>query len=410
MPSLVPGTNSTATSNANLQRDRMTIRRRASWTAVWGEPLVIVLAAISVALMFAVILRNPDKSQADFYTFWDAAHWYREGTDPYLGHPLRVGAGYNLNAPAFILLFLPFSYLPLRVAFVAWTLAGFFAYWLASRWITRELALSSSFLVFCGLLISQASFSAFQLGQVAPLLVPVFTWAWIADRADRPWTSGILLGTLIAAKPFLGVFGIYALLYRRSRPLVFGLVVGAAAFWTLGLLVGGISAYRSWLYALTRVTWPAHLANGSLLAVVSRELTAPPRLIPVTPLAVRPEWVTPIWTLMLVVVASGALWSLRRLTNRDRAWLLVGCCGLLLSPLGWVYYAPLLSGPVIGRWQTGSQVARTLLAVGYACFCVPYSWLVQPHAAVTTFLAGSAYTWGFLSWFAAAISFDQDGR
>jgi hypothetical protein len=410
MPSLVPDTNSSATSDANAQRnrraDRMTIRRRASWTEVWGEPLAIIAAAVSVALMFDVILRPTDTNQADFYTFWDAAHWYREGVDPYLGHPLRVGAGYNLNAPAFIVLFLPFSYLPLRVAFVAWTLAGFFAYWFASRWIARELALSSSFLVLCGLLISQASFSAFQLGQVTPLLVPVFTAAWIADRADRPWMSGILLGMLIAAKPFLGIFGIYALLYRRSRPLVIGMVVGGVAFWALGFFVGGISAYRSWLFALTRVTWPAHLANGSLLAVVARELTAPPNLIPVTPLAVRPEWVTPIWMLILVVVATGALWSLHRLTNRDRAWLLVGCCGLLFSPLGWVYYAPLLSGPALARWQTGSQLARTLLGVGYACFCVPYSWLVQPHDAITTFLAGSAYTWGFLSWFAAAISRD----
>jgi alpha-1,2-mannosyltransferase len=375
-------------------------RRRVSWTELYVEPLLIVLAAMSIALVFTVVLRPPATNKADFYVFWDAARWYREGVDPYLGHPLRPGAGYNLNAPAFISLFLPFSYLPLRVAFVAWTLAGLLACWIAIRWIAEVLSIRSAFLLFCALLISQATFIALQLGQVTAFLLPLFTWAWLADRTNRPWTAGILLGILIGAKPFLGVFGIYALLFRRSRPLVLGITLGAVALWVLGLLAGGISVYRSWLFVLRSVTWSAHLFNGSLLAVVTRALS--PTTLAVTPLAERPEWVLPVWLVTLAVVGGGAIWKLRSTTNPDQAWLLVGVCAFLLSPLGWVYYAPLLTGPLIARWQTAPRITRVWLAVGFACFCVPYALLMRPLGPVATLLFASVYTWGFLAWFIAA--------
>lgn len=366
--------------------------RRVGWAELYVEPLLLLLAAMSVGLIFTVVLRPPAKNEADFYVFWDAARWYREGVDPYLGHALRPGAGYNLNAPAFLLLFLPFSYLPLRLAFVAWTLAGLGTCWVATRSIAAVLTIRKPFLLFCGLLISQVTFLALYMGQVAPFLLPLFTWAWIADRRNRPWTAGLLLGVLIGAKPFLGVFGIYALLFRRSRPLTVGICVGAAALWVLGFMVGGPSVYRSWFFVLQNVTWPAHLANGSLLAVVTREFAT-----------THSAWVTPIWSSTLIVVAGLAVLALRRITDRDQAWLLVGVCSCLLSPLGWAYYAPLLTGPVVSQWQTSSRFTRVWLALGCAFFCIPFTILVNLRNTTAIFLLGSAYTWGFLAWFVGAL-------
>jgi Glycosyltransferase family 87 len=407
MPSSIPDRSTATDENTNKgPRDvqAQPTRRRVGWTELYIEPLLIVLAAMSVALIFTVVLRPPAKNEADFYIFWDAARWYREGVDPYLGHSLRPGAGYNLNAPALIFLFLPFSYMPLRPAFAAWTLVGLLACTLAARWIARALAIRSPLLLLCVLLISQATFIALQLGQLTALLLPLFTWAWVADRNKRPWTAGVLLGVLIAAKPLLGLFGMYALLFRRSRPLVLGIAWGAAALWGLGLLAGGISVYRSWLFVLGQVTWPADPANGSLLAVITRELTTPPTFIHATPLAIHPGWVSPIWFLALVVVGGVALSALRRITDIDQAWLLVGVCSFLLSPLGWAYYAPLLAGPAIARWQTGQRFTRLWLALGYAFFCMPFTVLVSIRGATATILFGSAYTWGLLAWYLAAVT------
>jgi hypothetical protein len=43
------------------------------------------------------------------------------------------------------------------------------------------------------------------------------------------------------------------------------------------------------------------------------------------------------------------------------------------------------------------------LAVGFACFCVPYALLMRPLGPVATLLFASVYTWGFLAWFIAAV-------
>jgi hypothetical protein len=373
-----------------------------SWMKVYGEPLLVVVAMISSAVLLAVILRPIATNRADFFTFWDAARWYREGVDPYLGHPLREGAGYNLNVPAFLFLFLPFSYLPLGPAFLAWTLAGFVACALAARQIAHELAIRSAFLVLCGLLVSQATFAAFQLGQVTPLLLPLFTSAWIADRNNRPWTAGVLLGVLMVAKPFLAVFGIYAALFRRSIPLLYGIAAGAVAILAVGLLAGGIRIYRSWLFVLQNVTWPAHLANGSLLALVTRALT-PWGQATLTPPIDRSTWVIPIWYLTLGVVGAIAARALRKVVNRDTEWLIVGTCGFLLSPLGWAYYAPLLAGPLTAQWQKAPG-SRGWLSFGFLCFCVPYSLLISLESPATSLFLGSVYTWGFLAWFVAGVT------
>jgi hypothetical protein len=113
---------------------------------------------------------------------------------------------------------------------------------------------------------------------------------------------------------------------------------------------------------------------------------------------------SPVWFLTLVLVAGVALRALHRITDRDQAWLLVGVCSLLLSPLGWAYYAPLLAGPLAARWQTASNSVRVWLAAGYVCFCVPYSLLVNLRGPPAIHFIGSAYTCGFLAWFVAAIS------
>jgi hypothetical protein len=374
------------------------------WFRLYVEPAVVVAACISFGVAFSLVLWPTEMTRADFYTFWDSARWFREGVDPYFGHQLRPDSGYNLNPPALLFLFLPFSYWPLPVAFPVWTIVGLLAYALASVQLARTLRLSTG-LVLCGLLISQASFAAFQLGQLTPLLLPLFTGAWLADRSGRPWIAGVLLGIVIAAKPFFGVFGLYALTAKQPLRLTAGIILGASGLWGLGLLAGGIDVYRSWILALRQVTYASHLANASLLAVVNRELTIPPNGVLITPVAVRPDWVFAIWcaaVALLVAIAAAARIAFRA-DDHDRLWLLFGVSALLISPLGWGYYAPLLAGPLIGRWESGSSEARVWLALGYLATCVPYTLLQRPFGTASTLIFASIYTWGFVAWFLAAV-------
>lgn len=362
---------------------------------------MIVLAAMSVGLAFSVVLRDPSDNRSDFYTFWDSARWLGAGLDPYTGRSLRPGAGYNLNPPVALLVFLPFSRLPLVQAYVVWTIVSVMACAVSAWVVAREVAPRGAVEIVAAVLISQATFLALQLGQPVGLLMGLLTAAWIADRRGALYAAGVLLGVAMAVKLFLGVFLFYAI-WRRSGRLIGGIVSGCAATVAVGFVPAGMAGYSSWLFVLGRVTWAAHLVNGSVLGVLTRLLTTPPPGLTVTPLLSRPDLLRPLWLISVAAIASLAAWRATRTSDLNRVWLMTLAAALLCSPLGWIYYVPLAAGPLAAVAIDGSRSARTLIAIGYACCLVPFSLMAPyPLGRLATLTLGSAYFWGLVSWFAA---------
>jgi hypothetical protein len=375
-------------------------RGRVSWWTLYAEPVLLVLAVVSTIVAFAIA--TDTTKPADFHVFWDSARAYREGLDPYTGRPPRVGSGFNLNPPVALLLFLPFSFMPLVPAFLVWTALEIVGYVIASHWIARAIAPGRTVAISAAVLASQATFAALHLGQITALMMLLLTAAWLADRDDRPLRAGILIGVAMVFKLFLGVFLGYAL-WRRSKAFALGLTAGAAAVTIGGLLVAGMSGYRSWIAVLGAVSWLAHLSNASLLGLITRELTVVPgESFRFHPIAARPDWVNPVWTAAVTVVVFTASYALWRTRDRDRGWAITLLGGILISPLGWVYYAPLATGPLLALAQSASHRTRVMLAAGYVCFLVPFTVMARPLGALATLAFGAMYTWGFLLWFMAA--------
>ncbi len=341
---------------------------------------------------------------ADFFTFHDSARLYLQGHDPYLGEPPRWGLGYNLNAPASILIFIPFTLLDVRTAFAVWTslsvlLLGYVGWRVAKETGQRPL------LTICALVISQATFSALQLGQLTALLAALFTHAWIADRDHRPLAAGLLLGVIIGLKPLFVAFALYAV-WRGSTRLAAGLVAGLVATHIIGLVVVGPAGYRSWFDVLQRVSWPAHLTNGSLFGALIRLFVDDPDLA-ITPVAIRAEWVQPLYVVSSCVVIAAGVWTLFRERNRDRDWLIVLFGSLLVSPLGWTYYAPMAIGPLLAYVSDAGPAIRRMAAVGYLLLCVPYTVMNGAYGVLASVVISSASTWGLICLFAAVTVADR---
>jgi hypothetical protein len=376
--------------------------KRISWHALFVEPASFTLAIVWISLAYVVVLRPPASNAADFYTFWDTARWYREGLDPYLADLPRYGLGYNLNVPASVLFFLPFSLFDLVPAFAAWTTMSVALFAYAAWRIAVVTGYERRLLVVCALFISQTVFSALQLGQLTAILMVLFTEAWIADRGNRQLLAGVLLGIVIGLKPFLALFALYAM-WRRSRPLIMGVLAGIATVLLVGLAVMGVAGYRSWLEVLQRVTWSTQLSNGSLFAALQRLLTIDPDLA-ITPLVVRESWIQPLWWTLIVIVVGVALRSMTSNRDRDREWLILLLGSLLVSRLGWVYYVPLAAGPLAAFLRTASPLARWVAGVGYAFLCVPYTVMNGAYGVVLSLLVSSASTWGILALYLAAVT------
>ena len=124
-----------------------------------------------------------------------------------------------------------------------------------------------------------------------------------------------------------------------------------------------------------------------------------------TPMVLWPGAVLPLWYTSLAVVAGVAAVAVWRAEARDldRPWLMTLLASLLCSPLGWSYYIPLASGPTAVLAIRGSRSVKVLIAIGYACFLMPYTFLVlEPLGRLATATIGSVYFWGTASWFVAA--------
>ncbi len=372
-------------------------RARPSFWALYIEPVIGILAVAVAMSTFVAVGTIADTAPNDFTVFLESARWLRQGADLYQP-PLRPGPGYNLNPPAAVLLFVPFSFLPDWLALYLWTALAIAAYVLAAYWIAQEVAPKRMISIAGAIFLSQPAIMSLLLGQIGGVMMLLVTAAWIADRRDRPLLAGVLLGIAIGAKPFLLVFAAYAV-WRRSVALGAGLAAGVAAMVALGLMAAGVAGFQSWLGAIEQITWGAHVANASLLALLTRTLSTTPAILHATPVLVWPELVQPLWwtsiAIVCAVTAAVLLWT----RNRDKAWaiLLIAC--LLVSPLGWVYYATMFVGPLLAVARTASRPAQFLIAAGCACLNIPPTNTSSLGAFGVLFL-GSVYAWGFLLLFA----------
>jgi alpha-1,2-mannosyltransferase len=379
--------------------------RPSVWT-LYLEPILAVIAFSVMVSTIATVSVIADTAPNDFTVFMESARWLRQGVNAYQ-HPLQSGPGYNLNAPAAVVLFVPFSYLPDAAALRIWTALTIATYVAASYLIAQALIPGRFASVAAAVLLWQPAIISLLLGQISAALMLIVTAAWVADRANRPLRAGLLIGIAIAAKPFLAVFAAYAV-WRRSKAFAGGLCLGIAVAVGVGLAAVGVAGYQSWFAAFREVSWTAHVANASLQGVLARTLSVTPDFLHASPLVGRPELVQPLWWAGVALVGIVGLLVLVRTEDRDRVWAIMLIGSLLVSPLGWAYYATVFAGPLLAVALGAPTRARVTIAAGYACLLLPpltFPWLGAPGVLIF----GSIYAWGLVLMFAgvAMASFTE---
>jgi hypothetical protein len=354
---------------------------------VYVDPILYVLAAITVVMAVRSVEVPVEDQHPDFTIFWDNLRWNAAGHDLYTSPHRWAGQDTNFAPPALLLLVAPLASMPLDVARAAWILLAVGLYALSAYWVARALQLPAG-RTFAILMISRATHVAIIGGTFAAPLTLCITRAWLDDRQQRETAAGFWAGVAIAWKPFLLPLVGYAVVRRRWR-MCAGIAYGLAAVFAVGIIAFGVSNTVLWLRGLSGAGVPTlvYPLNGSWMAWLGRSES--------TWSKVRVWWLTGG---MLIGVALLWRWW-RRDADVDVEWLGTLCGSLLVSPLGWVYYAPMLLGPFAG--------ARSpLLWVGYGLCSLPLEW-VGPAALGSPALAltlGSAYFFGFLALFVSSVA------
>ena len=363
---------------------------RAKTFQIYGVPLLLIVAGLTIVPTLLNMFREVP---LDFAVFMMSARWLRQGLDPY--HELLALHAPNANPPAFLMAMLPLTFLSDGIAFALWTAAAILGLVFSIDLTARALKLRVEYLLLVAVGLQGVS-ASLRFGQVTLLLLPLMTLAWLADREGKKDAAGGWLGALIYVKPFVGVYALY-MVSRREWRTVRAIVAVYAVLTVIGLFAG-LRVTLSWIETLRAISEKtSHVVNASWPALPARifnvDLSQPDAAY--TPFVVAPGVASVVSLIGVTVIAIVSAWAIQRAKERDVHWAILAASMLLMSPLGWMYYIPLL----IPAFAAVVPASRHLVFVCIAAtiLWVPSSVLARNHfGPLATATYASPYTWGLL--------------
>lgn len=364
----------------------------------------LILVNDLVRLQRLIEVTQPwEQLHIDFVIFFDSAEQVRRGLSLYTPvHTFRSHDGtydyvLNLNHPALTLLFLPLTWLPQVSAYVVWSVASILAFLIAVLLGLREARTSPNQWYLPSLVAMTIAFpgmiQSVSLGQVGLILSPLVVVAWILLRRNHEVTAGLLVGVLIACKPFLLPLAAYfvALKQWRGMPAV---GVGGVLLSLVALPYTGVAGYEAWFTALSATPYQNAAFfrdpwNISLVGMLARFGVA------VSPLGMAA---------LLIAATSAGFWLMTwpapaGLQATDRRFATLLTIAFLCSPVGWTHYLPLLlpvfivaflSLVALLPWQRAVALAglaliwlSTLRLAAYV-FIPPERWVITGLTALPT--------------------------
>ena len=333
-----------------LEQWLVKFRRTLPGELVWVIVLTVLLVRGPISAVFTLY---SGVSGSDFEIFHESGRVWLAGGSAYPAHT----TGPNHTVPHLMPVFGLLALLPLKWAITVWLVLNGSAAWFSWKLIRQTLGLevprNVGILAFVLVLASLPSLQQLRYGQVGWVLMPLFTAAWVMAREGRHARSAALMGTVMTLKPFFGVWLAYYIVRRHwQAALIATVVAGGLILASIG--VQGAEMWWQWK-ALALRDWYGHHDNASVMGVIARTLGRHP-----------PLWV---WGLGCVPILALAAWTLRRQPrNVDRDWLMVCGAALLLSPIGWRYYACFLLGPVVATLHQRQWPVRHLVALAAFAF------------------------------------------
>jgi alpha-1,2-mannosyltransferase len=307
------------------------------------------------------------------------------------------GLGVNYNPPHFHLLMLPLAWLPVRAAFVLWTAFGLglgaATIHLAMREGSIPWPLQDRRVLMAAALTSAGVGATVLLGQVSFVVALVVTLAWRAARHTKWGVAGAWLGLAISLKPFL-LLAVPLLVIRTRWKAAAIALLTAMVCAAVGISVFGWAAFEGWLALLRRAAPAAHLQfflNGSWAGFAARTQLPMPAAV--------------LGSLAIIAVTTGAV----RHGSEDRAWLVALSGTLLASPLGWIYYVPLMAGPLVVLAQAG-RLPRWTWALWPLFVFPPLARELFLGSRIGAATLGSLYFWLLVGLWASALRAEPEVR
>lgn len=296
------------------------------------------------------------QTKLDFYSFFSSAFLYARHDNPFFSMKIFYFDTYfelpgNLNPPFFLELFRPLTLLSLPYALVLWTLlslcAGTLSVLISLRiFFSHEKIKKHLWIILIIFFSLLSSIITLAIGQISYFLFFFIIAGYYYYLRNKDALAGLCWGIIIAIKLFPGLLIIYALREKRYRVALFSTVVSGICC-ILPLLTHGFSAYLQYFNMIHRVLWYGANWNASLFGFIFRFFSVDLHLANVAL----------IKCLYSVLFCAALYWYWKKMQMKQpllgphHAFCLTLVMMIVLSPLGWLYYFPMLAIPYSLIWK-----------------------------------------------------------
>lgn len=354
----------------------------------------------------------------DYGTIYQSIRWTKENQSLYKPYSVRTTnpavpcqfyctyKPANLNPPFFAFLIYPLSYLNYPASLLSWLSLSIASAIFAIGFVPKILNITKNkLLIIFGITVAffayYPTFINSQMGQLGLFLMPLIFYSWWAARNNKFALCGVLLGIAASIKIFFGIFGIYFLIRREWRSL--GWFSGTIIFCALlPLTIFQVSEYLAYYKTLTHITWYTSSWNASLLGFLLRifggngEKNIPLLLLPT--LGHILYWLITGSLLVGLIKYLQPLHKIDPQIKCDLDFSLTLALMLIIAPLGWIYYFPLLFIPFIVLFKLANEgyqpsILRLSTCLAIILTSIPFPLVVPKKMIGTTmvFLNAGVY-------------------
>lgn len=249
----------------------------------------------------------------------------------------------NVNPPVFSLILLPLGFLKESVATALWDFfalfSGFGAVWLVYKvFLSRFHETWNYFLLLAIFLAPLPFYANILLGQTGSIITFSVFGVWFLARKKHDVLAGFLLGLILSVKFFFGLLAILFLLQKRWKFLS-AMMVSFLLLNGLSLALFGKETFVQYVSILHHISWYASNWNASLYGLFIKFFPEN-RLLRST--------LYELCSIFLVCYQVKLCYKEWTSTEKfDFAFSYTLIISILISPLGWVYYLPVMILPIM---------------------------------------------------------------
>ena len=358
----------------------------------------LVLGLVIGINIVGINVKSGNAQISDFFSFYQSARFLLEGESIYKPipyHPAQNDLARmtekakrnsencfpNMNSPLHTLLMLPFATMPLKQGFLLWSIVSLVLGLMATGFIAFG-TLSKEYQLMGFLSLSILLFGYFPTianvilgGQWGLCILWFVVLIWLIARKGKYITAGIVLGLAMSVKIIFGLYLLYFLVRRNWKMMTCSLFT----FFILnlmGVFIFGAATYRQHFFNLETVPQFINASwNASSTAFFTRIFGGAENI----PLIMLPGAAYALASTFSMLLILGIIWSAwshskeRSLTHYDIGFSLTTVAMLLISPVGWMYYFPILIIPAFVIWNASASLKNKNI---YRCSVVA-SWMIS---------------------------------